>query len=182
MIWRKFFFNIQRPPPLDFQKRFLQCRGVIFQKKKFCVFGSLSNMSKNALLSASGWNPKLHNYHPRLTKLNSKLEVLKLWNDYTAVPVLCSNNIVTLAMLQHLRFFTRFDSVRSHQCRTHYYCPHFEITTTFIHCHCIKVGIRCYPTPVYRGVLPRPRWNCKRTYREGVCNHTGHSHGVGLLF
>ena len=66
LIWRIFFFNIQRPPPLDFQKRFLQCRGVIFQKKKFCVFGSLSNMSKNALLSASGWNPKLHNYHPCL--------------------------------------------------------------------------------------------------------------------
>ena len=34
---------------MDFQKRFLQCRGVIFQKKKFCVFGSLSNMSKNGL-------------------------------------------------------------------------------------------------------------------------------------
>ena len=34
---------------MDFQKRFLQCRGVIFQKKKFCVFRSLSNMSKNGL-------------------------------------------------------------------------------------------------------------------------------------
>ena len=66
LIRRIFFFNIQRGDPLDFQKRFLQCRGVIFQKKKFCVFGSLSNMSKNALLSASGWNPKLHNYHPPL--------------------------------------------------------------------------------------------------------------------
>ena len=31
------------------KKRFLLCRGVIFQKKKFCVFGSLSNMSKNGL-------------------------------------------------------------------------------------------------------------------------------------
>ena len=49
LIWRIFFFNIQRGDPLDFQKRFLQCRGVIFQKKKFCVFGSLSNMSKNGL-------------------------------------------------------------------------------------------------------------------------------------
>ena len=49
LIRRIFFFNIQRGDPLDFQKRFLQCRGVIFQKKKFCVFGSLSNMSKNGL-------------------------------------------------------------------------------------------------------------------------------------
>ena len=46
---QKPFFPNQRVPPLDFQKRFLQCRGVIFQKKKFCVFGSLSNMSKNGL-------------------------------------------------------------------------------------------------------------------------------------
>ena len=36
-------------------------------------------------------------------------------------------------------------------------------------------------TPVYRGPLPRPRWTRKRTYREGVCNHTGHSHGVVQL-
>ena len=33
LIRRIFFFNIQRGDPLDFQKRFLQCRGVIFQKK-----------------------------------------------------------------------------------------------------------------------------------------------------
>ena len=37
-------------------------------------------------------------------------------------------------------------------------------------------------TPVYRGALPRRRWTQKRTYREGVSNHTGHYHGVGLLF
>ena len=65
-IQKKIFFQIQRGGPLVQKKRFLLCRGVIFQKKKFCVFGSLSNMSKNALLSASGWNPKLHNYHPPL--------------------------------------------------------------------------------------------------------------------
>ena len=66
LIWRNFFFNIQRGDPLDFQKRFLQCRGVILHEKKFCKTRSSSNMSKNALLSASGWNPKLHNYHPCL--------------------------------------------------------------------------------------------------------------------
>ena len=38
-----------------------------------------------------------------------------------------------------------------------------------------------FRTPVYRGPLPRPRWTRKRTYREGVCNHTGHSHGVVQL-
>ena len=37
-------------------------------------------------------------------------------------------------------------------------------------------------TPVYREALPRRRWTQKRTYREGVSNHTGHYHGVGLLF
>ena len=36
-----------------------------------------------------------------------------MWNDCTAVPVLCSNNIVTLALLQHLRFFTWSDSIPS---------------------------------------------------------------------
>ena len=66
LIWRNFFFNIQRGDPLDLQKRFLQCGGVILHEKKFCKTRSSSNMSKNALLSASGWNPKLHNYHPRL--------------------------------------------------------------------------------------------------------------------
>ena len=40
--------------------------------------------------------------------------------------------------------------------------------------------LRVY-TPVYRGPIPRPRWSRKRTYREGVCNHTGHSHGVVQL-
>ena len=49
LIRRIFFFNIQRGDPLDFQKWFLQCRGVIFQQKKICVFGSLSNMSNNGL-------------------------------------------------------------------------------------------------------------------------------------
>ena len=48
-IWKKIFFKIQRGGPLVQKKRFLLCRGVIFQKKKFCVFGSLSNMSKNGL-------------------------------------------------------------------------------------------------------------------------------------
>ena len=67
LIWRKKKFNIQRGDPLDLQKRFLQCRGVILHEKKFCKTRSSSNMSKNALLSASGWNPKLHNYHPCLT-------------------------------------------------------------------------------------------------------------------
>ena len=38
LIRRIFFFNIQRGDPLDFQKRFLQCRGVIFQKKKILRF------------------------------------------------------------------------------------------------------------------------------------------------
>ena len=66
LIWRIFFFNIQRGDPLDLQKRFLQCGGVILHEKKFCKTRSSSNMSKNALLSASGWNPKLHNYHPPL--------------------------------------------------------------------------------------------------------------------
>ena len=69
LIWRIFFFNIQRGDPLDLQKRFLQCGGVILHEKKFCKTRSSSNMSKNALLSASGWNPKLHNYHPPLSLL-----------------------------------------------------------------------------------------------------------------
>ena len=66
LIWRNFFFNIQRGDPLDLQKRFLQCGGVILHENKFCKTRSSSNMSKNALLSASGWNPKMHNYHPPL--------------------------------------------------------------------------------------------------------------------
>ena len=37
-------------------------------------------------------------------------------------------------------------------------------------------------TPVYRGAIPRRRCTQKRTYREGESNHTGHYHGVGLLF
>ena len=73
LIWRKKKFNIQRGDPLDLQKRFLQCRGVILHEKKFCKTRSSSNMSKNALLSASGWNPKLHNYHPCLTMQKSQL-------------------------------------------------------------------------------------------------------------
>ena len=32
-LFEEFFFNIQMGDPLHFQKRFLQCRGVIFQKK-----------------------------------------------------------------------------------------------------------------------------------------------------
>ena len=40
--------------------------GGNFAQKKFCKTRSSSNMSKNAQLSASGWNPKLHNYHPSL--------------------------------------------------------------------------------------------------------------------
>ena len=69
MIWRIFFFNIQRPPPLDFQKRFLQCRGVIFQKKKFCVFGSLSNMSKNGLRMVVSQNFDMTHLSPPSTKM-----------------------------------------------------------------------------------------------------------------
>ena len=41
--------------------------------------------------------------------------------------------------------------------------------------------VKYVSTPVYRGPLPRPRWTRKWTYREGVCNHTGHSHGVVQL-
>ena len=36
------------------EKTVFAVQGGNFSKKKFCVFGSLSNMSKNALLSASG--------------------------------------------------------------------------------------------------------------------------------
>ena len=64
--WFEDFFNIQRGDPLDLQKRFLQCGGVILHEKKFCKTRSSSNMSKNALLSASGWNPKLHIYQTPL--------------------------------------------------------------------------------------------------------------------
>ena len=70
-----YHFGIVRPNAitwhLDLQKQFLQCRGVILHEKKFCKTRSSSNMSKNALLSAFGWNPKLHNYHPPLYKFNS---------------------------------------------------------------------------------------------------------------
>ena len=59
LIWRNLFFQ----HPLDLQKRFLQCQGVILHEKKFCKTRSSSNMSKIALLSASGWNPKSHIYH-----------------------------------------------------------------------------------------------------------------------
>ena len=44
---KNIFFNPKGGDPLVQKKRFLLCRGVIFQKKK--VFGSLSNMSKNGL-------------------------------------------------------------------------------------------------------------------------------------
>ena len=47
---------------------FCSAGGVILHEKKFCKTRSSPNMSKNALLSASGWNPKLHNYHPCLLK------------------------------------------------------------------------------------------------------------------
>ena len=40
--------------------------GGKFARKNICKTRSSSNMFKNALLSASGWNPKLHNYHPPL--------------------------------------------------------------------------------------------------------------------
>ena len=61
-----YFFKHPKGDPLDLQKWFLQCGGVILQEKKFCKTISSSNMSKNALLSASGWNPKLHNYQTSL--------------------------------------------------------------------------------------------------------------------
>ena len=38
LIRKIFFLNIQRGDPLDFKKRFLQCRGVIFQQKKILRF------------------------------------------------------------------------------------------------------------------------------------------------
>ena len=65
--FEEFFFSTYKGwDPLDLQKWFLQCRGVILHEKNFCKTRSSSNMSKNAHYSASGWNPKLHNYHTPL--------------------------------------------------------------------------------------------------------------------
>ena len=60
-----FFFNIQRGDPLDLQKRFLQCGGGNFARKKILQNQKFLKYVQ-ALLSASGWNPKLHSYHPPL--------------------------------------------------------------------------------------------------------------------
>ena len=38
LIWRNFFFNIQRGDPLDFQKRFLQCGGGNYARKKILQY------------------------------------------------------------------------------------------------------------------------------------------------
>ena len=46
-----------------FAKMVFAVPGGNFAWKKILQNRSSSNISKNALLSASGWNPKLHNYH-----------------------------------------------------------------------------------------------------------------------
>ena len=55
-----FFFQHPKGGPFGFAKTVFAVRGGNFAQKKICKTRSSSNMSKNALLSASGWNPKLH--------------------------------------------------------------------------------------------------------------------------
>ena len=62
LVLQNFFFVQNYPPP----------------KKKFCKARSSSNISKNALLSASGWNPKLHNYHPPLMQ-NKIIDIFSVY-------------------------------------------------------------------------------------------------------
>ena len=70
--------------------------------KKISKTRSSSNMSKNAMLSASGWNPKLHNYHPPLTMIK-KCNIASSnpnWFEIIGLCIIRNNHIGGMKMLQ----------------------------------------------------------------------------------
>ena len=97
------FFQHLKGGSYEFAKTVFAVPGGNFAWKKICKTRSSSNISKNTLLlSASGWNPKLHNYHPPLTMIK-KCNIASSnpnWFEIIGLCIIRNNHIGGMKMLQ----------------------------------------------------------------------------------